>query len=260
MKCSLQTIFAYLCQLFYDPQTGRFTQLDPQDSPALSPYAYCYENPLKYKDPTGQASARDLIIAELFDLYEKGKEGRRSYLFCDYDQYGNLTGMDYWDPWSANNPYLENFTIPPAEYFTASYGVKYEVPEGVTAKKLTYQQMIAHMRDIYNAAMYGGWRGREMAKSYGGAYVYNVDLPGSIVGEGWHEEYLRELGVDGPRSVLLDMTALGTDFSAFAKTTYHEGCHIGKDWKYYLKNEPMAESFARILYYRTYGYRWWFNY
>jgi len=48
-----ETGLNYFCQRYYDPQTGRFTQLDPQDSPASSPYAYCIDNPLRYTDPTG---------------------------------------------------------------------------------------------------------------------------------------------------------------------------------------------------------------
>ncbi len=48
-----ETGLNYFCQRYYDPQTGRFTQLDPQDSPAASPYEYCTNNPLKFTDPTG---------------------------------------------------------------------------------------------------------------------------------------------------------------------------------------------------------------
>jgi len=38
---------------YYDPQLGRFYGLDPVNNPAASPYAYCYNNPLRYVDPTG---------------------------------------------------------------------------------------------------------------------------------------------------------------------------------------------------------------
>ena len=47
----------YFCQRYYDPQIGGFTQLDPQGSPASSPYAYCFNNPLKFTDPTGAVTA-----------------------------------------------------------------------------------------------------------------------------------------------------------------------------------------------------------
>jgi len=36
----------YFCQRYYDPEIGRFMELDPQNSPASSPYAYCANNPL----------------------------------------------------------------------------------------------------------------------------------------------------------------------------------------------------------------------
>jgi RHS repeat-associated protein len=45
----------YFCQRYYDPQIGRFMTLDPLDSPASSPYAYCANNPFRFIDPTGAA-------------------------------------------------------------------------------------------------------------------------------------------------------------------------------------------------------------
>ena len=45
---------------YYDPYIGRFTQRDPIGD-GVNWYAYTYNNPLKYTDPTGQlAKVRDL--------------------------------------------------------------------------------------------------------------------------------------------------------------------------------------------------------
>ena len=45
----------YFCQRYYDPEIGRFMELDPLNSLASSPYAYCLNNPLRFTDPTGAA-------------------------------------------------------------------------------------------------------------------------------------------------------------------------------------------------------------
>ncbi len=43
------------CQRYYDPELGRFMELDPQGGATSSPYAYCVNNPLGFTDPTGEA-------------------------------------------------------------------------------------------------------------------------------------------------------------------------------------------------------------
>jgi RHS repeat-associated protein len=112
----------YMCQRYYDPQIGRFTQLDLRDNPAASPYAYCANNPLKYTDPAGEAfDWKSTLMAGALGVYEGWKSGMRSYMFSDYDEWGNLIGLDYYDPYSANNPLLEMGTIPPAVYFGISW-------------------------------------------------------------------------------------------------------------------------------------------
>ena len=56
----------FLRARWYDPATGRFTQqdswayYDPNDQLSLNLYLYCYGNPVKYNDPSGNASV-DLL-------------------------------------------------------------------------------------------------------------------------------------------------------------------------------------------------------
>ncbi len=59
----------YFCQRYYDPSIGRFMALDPERPAASSPYAYCYNNPLRFIDPLGrkaQVQAQE-FLEKLFD-------------------------------------------------------------------------------------------------------------------------------------------------------------------------------------------------
>lgn len=50
-----ETGFIYLRARYYDPMVGRFTSVDPAKD-GLNWYSYCYNNPVKYVDPTGLCS------------------------------------------------------------------------------------------------------------------------------------------------------------------------------------------------------------
>ncbi len=49
----------YFCQRYYDPEIGRFMTRDLIQIPGVNPYMYCYNCPLRYRDPTGLYSERD---------------------------------------------------------------------------------------------------------------------------------------------------------------------------------------------------------
>jgi RHS repeat-associated protein len=62
---------------YYDPELGRFIQADstipdPEFSQAYNRYAYCYNNPLKFNDPTGQ---NPFVIAFIIGAYMGGAQG-----------------------------------------------------------------------------------------------------------------------------------------------------------------------------------------
>jgi len=52
-----ETGFYYFLNRYYNPQTGRFIQVDPMPNWDKSSYAYCINNPLRYKDPLGTKTA-----------------------------------------------------------------------------------------------------------------------------------------------------------------------------------------------------------
>ena len=43
----------YFCMRYYDPEIGRFLELDPVDQFGTSPYVYCFNNPSGMSDPMG---------------------------------------------------------------------------------------------------------------------------------------------------------------------------------------------------------------
>lgn len=67
---------------FYDPQLGRFMQVDPkpeeEDQESWDPYQYCYDDPIRYNDPDGELP----IIPIIWALYEIGSaiyDGYQAY-------------------------------------------------------------------------------------------------------------------------------------------------------------------------------------
>jgi len=107
---------------FYDPALGRFISADtvvpnPGNPQALNRYSYCYNNPLRYVDPTGHYSEDEIMKhfgvstwKEVLAIFEKNglwgwlaalraaKNGEALYFFTGRgsveDQQGSLYG--YW--------------------------------------------------------------------------------------------------------------------------------------------------------------------
>ncbi len=118
----------YFCQRYYDPEIGRFTTLDPQNSPTASPYAYCANCPLVFIDPTGAVMH---VCTKLQDLADNTSGGAsvpywgaiHSWALMDPGLFGGPahdivsfgSGFYHWDyetgTWTG---YGEPFTSPAA--------------------------------------------------------------------------------------------------------------------------------------------------
>jgi len=102
----------YFCQRYYDPEVGRFMRLDPEDSPASSPYTYCMNNPLMCVDPEGTTSmvkqwvewqmADDAEFWGSMKNYYTGWEDPNKVFYAN----SSLMDPDFWAPgwdWSCSN-------------------------------------------------------------------------------------------------------------------------------------------------------------
>ncbi|MBQ8637190.1 MAG: RHS repeat-associated core domain-containing protein, partial [Clostridia bacterium] len=58
----VETGFIYLRARYYDPMVGRFTSVDPIKD-GLNWYAYCYNNPVAYIDPSGKEPVSLIIFS-----------------------------------------------------------------------------------------------------------------------------------------------------------------------------------------------------
>ncbi|MEO0189850.1 MAG: RHS repeat-associated core domain-containing protein, partial [candidate division WOR-3 bacterium] len=214
----------YFCQRYYDSQIGRFMTLDPiDDKNGSSPYAYCSNNPLKFTDPTGEKFSDIEMEKKYWFMKDYGmwKAGFQDYRFLNYDEWGNLIGIDYYSPNSVNNPYLESYIIPPAVYFAVAFSICNKAPAGQSGRPLTNNEMIRFMQVIYAVAMYGGYKGRLALQGYIGKSIFSANM-----GEGF-------LGFTGNDYIILNMDLLGNSFEEFAKTIIHEGLHGGPESEYY---------------------------
>ncbi len=142
-------------QRYYDPQIGRFMSLDPVDQKGASPYAYCANNPIGFTDPTGEVMSYS-HIEEMFQVYGMWKAGFTYYTFWNYDEWGNLLGIDYYSPTDLNNPYLELGIIPPAVYFAISWSNRIygAYSDKVSFMRCVYVLSIASPRAAYYLSAY----------------------------------------------------------------------------------------------------------
>jgi RHS repeat-associated protein len=88
---------------YYDPELGRFYSIDPLWNPAESPYAYCYNNPVNFTDPTGMTSNPVELEKALKGLLSGKYQGqvvdnysnnRDVYTLDDAYKYFNLGAFD----------------------------------------------------------------------------------------------------------------------------------------------------------------------
>jgi RHS repeat-associated protein len=74
----------YFCQRYYDPDIGRFMEMDPALDPAVSSYIYCNNNPPIYTDPTGEKN-------------QIGKYETHAWASMNYNK-SNILDPDFWEP------------------------------------------------------------------------------------------------------------------------------------------------------------------
>ena len=107
-----ETGLNYFCLRYYDPQIGRFMTLDPINKPTVSSYEYCYNNPLRYTDPSG-ADVRWL------------GENRRDpcvHLMVE-ERMAQRAGMFYAKSWQLDPFYPSVFNTPDQEIIPLDNGL-----------------------------------------------------------------------------------------------------------------------------------------
>ncbi len=107
-----ETGLNYFCLRYYDTQIGRFITLDPINKPTVSSYEYCYNNPLRYTDPSGA------------DVHWLG-ENRRDpcvHLMVE-ERMAQRAGMFYAKSWQLDPFYPSVFNTPDQEIIPLDNGL-----------------------------------------------------------------------------------------------------------------------------------------
>jgi len=81
---------------WYDAAIGRWGSMDPlaENTPGISPYAYCYDNPVRYNDPFGM----DGEDTEQKDIYGRNRFDSFSGMFIPpTDRQGGMTANGFGD-------------------------------------------------------------------------------------------------------------------------------------------------------------------
>jgi RHS repeat-associated protein len=202
----------YFCQRYYDPEIGRFMELDPFNGYAKIPqslnrYAYCMNNPLKYVDPSGLGWEWVLVIYGKEEYWERryfddgsggssppepsgpcGWSGENSH--NPYDPYYGLSGSGELSPlcpakdnlpdrtWSAENAGCGNPSTTGSIGGPSSITYLYN-PHNELGKILGYGYIIKRNAEIkeFNRLMnIESWKRGEKVLAYSGLAAFSLIL------------------------------------------------------------------------------------
>ena len=181
----------YLRARYYDPGIGRFTQqdgwvfADPSDPLSLNLYTYCYNNPIRYIDLSGE-SPTDVFAGFLFALDEGIAGGFSQWVVKKYI-YPNTT----YQKEDESDYYLGRILGDLVSMFLGA---------GLTAKGLT----------DFISAMYGGAAVTLVTAGAGSGVGAVVSVGGAVVGT-------LEIGVGGVVTYVA-ASNLGDDWDKFSNS------------------------------------------
>jgi RHS repeat-associated protein len=186
---------------FYDPQIGRFTTFDPlaEITPGISPYTYCFNNPISQNDPTGMAAEMSTFIASSFvtsggTVIEHREDGDpRVYLITDEDA------------WKKGGKKKDGLPIVGFEDWRKDYkeGDQYTYynPNGDPEYKGQYlipEEAYDYSKEVIDGKFSEDW-------AY---YIYGG--PWYSMGQRWWQQFGRDLTAEGNRStVVVELATTG---------------------------------------------------
>ncbi len=123
----------YVQARYYNPQTGSFVSKDAfhgsiVDVQSLNRYTYCYNNPIRYVDPSGyyttiEGKAAHLALQSFFMMYYLEKEGEYPYIERPvYGIFANVSGWGRADMVLDRKHVMEVYEIKPYPDINQGFG------------------------------------------------------------------------------------------------------------------------------------------
>jgi len=172
-----ETGYSYFGSRYYSSDLSVWLSVDPQAAkyPSLSPYVYCYNNPILIKDPNGQYG----VIAIRKQLDENGNvTGGTATLVVNYYYNSSMANsMTQEQAQYVENNIITNLNQLKGQKITID-GVQYT---------FDYQISFKDLATIYGSGNPEGWASADKYYKGGpkvGNYLQTVELDGGDVGQG----------------------------------------------------------------------------